>query len=473
LENYPPNYPDILGYVTSDQHLLVSVIQAALAVRPEVVPAGRPFEAIVLLQNTTDVNVEVTAVLQLPPVDAAKVRGRFVAQCERHTVTLLPAETGYLVMPAYAYPDTTPAQNYKLGVDLRAVPLAQPRRIRQVGTNGTNTEINLDYYFYLTDETIARLTQLRELHFSGGHKSALSGATALLGKTRLLGKTGMLGSGLEASFSVAPAQMGKLTNHKPGWVSLWALGDSSDARPLFERHKDALIGQILPLLNRDTLFKPFYAATQARLKQQAYAVPSLELMFIAKLLTAVVEAGARPPQVYDYAGQEIYHVAGLPARGYPADGSPIPLPHWCRSLLGMIGMDAQVMTNPAAILAGPLYETVLRDAITHGIQMLYGVTKQELGTRDEAHIYTEYLIQLLRKPNRPLTFSDVYLPLVIGGILVANDVVMPGEESLRSFQKLHEVLSARQPEHNEDNDLVFQMTEQAAAWALRRYRDWF
>jgi hypothetical protein len=190
-------------------------------------------------------------------------------------------------------------------------------------------------------------------------------------------------------------------------------------------------------------------------------------------MTAVVEAGLRPPQVYDYAGQELYHVAGLPARGYPADGSPLPLPHWCRSLLGMIGMDAQVMTNPAATLAGPLYEDVLRDAVTHGIQMLYGVTRQELGTRDEAHIYTEYLIQLLRKPNRPLTFSDVYLPLVIGGILVANDVVIEGEEPLRSFQKLHETLAARQPEHNEENDLVFQMTEQSVAWALRRYRDWF
>jgi len=51
--------------------------------------------------------------------------------------------------------------------------------------------------------------------------------------------------------------------------------------------------------------------------------------------------------------------------------------------------------------------------------------------------------------------------------------MMPNEEPLRSFQMLHEVLSARQPEHNEDNDLVFQMTEQSAAWAMRRYRDWF
>jgi hypothetical protein len=440
LENPPPNYPDILGYITDGQQMLVSVIQAALALRPESVPAGRPFEAIVLLQNTTDVNVEVTAVVQLPPVDAAKAKGRFVAQNERQVVTLLPAEVGYLVLPLYAYPDTAPAQNYKLGVELRAVPTAQPRRIRQINTNGITSEINLDYYFYLTEELIDRMMLLRELHFSAGHKGIMAGATALLGKTRFLGKTGMIGSALEANFSITSAQMGKLTNFKPGWVSLWALGNSSDARPLFERHKDVLIEQILPLLTRETLFKPFYAATMARIKQQSYEVQPLELLFIAKLLTSVVAAGIKPPQVYDYEGQDLYHVAGLPARGYPADGSPIPLPFWCRSLLALIGTDPQVMTHPEGVLAGALYEDVLRDAITHGIMMMYAVTGQELGTRDDAFTYTEFLIELLRKPNRPLTFSDVYLPLVIGGILVANDVVMTGEEPLWSFQKLHETI---------------------------------
>ncbi|MBZ0288442.1 MAG: hypothetical protein K8I30_12570, partial [Anaerolineae bacterium] len=355
MESYPPNYPDILAYVTNGQQTLVSVIQAAVAVRPDTVPAGRPFEAVIMMQNTTDVNVEVTASLGLPPADAAKVKDRFVAQQMRQVVTLLPAEVGYLVMPIYIYPDTAPAQNYKLSVELRAVPLAQPRRVRQVSVNGTVNEVNLDYYFYLTDETIDRMMELRELPFSAGSKGVFSGATALLGKTRLLGKTGMLGSGLEASFNIAPAQMGKLTQSKPGWFSLWAMGDSSDARPLFERHRDTLTNDILPLLTRENLFKPFFAATQAHLKQQSYVVQSLELMFMTKLLVSVVEAGANPPKVYDYPEQILYHVGGLGERGHPHDGTPIPLPFWCRSLLALIGVDPQVTTNPAATLAGPLY----------------------------------------------------------------------------------------------------------------------
>ncbi|MEO8610269.1 MAG: hypothetical protein ABI690_20405 [Chloroflexota bacterium] len=473
MESYPPNYPDILSYVTNGQQMLVSVIQAALSVRPETVPAGRPFEAIIMLQNTTDVNVEVTASLQLPAADAARVKGRFVAQPDHQVVTLLPAEVGYLVMPIYVYPDTAPANHYKLGVDLRAIPMAQPRRIRQIKVNGVTNEINLEYYFYLTDETIDSLMELRELEFSAGSKGVLAGASALLGKTRFLGKTGMLGSGLETSFNVGAAQMGKLTHSKTGWISLWAMGDSSDARPLFERHRDTLTDEILPLLTAESLFRPFYSATQTYLKKQSYVVQSLEIMFMTKLLTSVVAAAANPPKVYDYPGQELYHVGGLGQRGHAHDGSPIPLPFWSRTLLGLIGVDPQVMTNPAATLAGPLYEDVLRDAITHGINMLHAVTGLELGTRDEAYVYTEYLIDLIKQPNRPLTFSDVYLPLVIGGILVTNDVVMKEEEPLFSFQKMHETLLARQPEHTDENDLVFQMTEQCLAWALRRYRDWF
>jgi hypothetical protein len=289
--------------------------------------------------------------------------------------------------------------------------------------------------------------------------------------TRLLGKTGMLGSGLESTFTVTDVQMGKLPNFKPGWVSVWTLGDGSDARPLLERYRETLANDILSQLNRESLFKPFYRATQERLKR-IYPVHQLEVVFIAKLLTAVVEAASQPPQFQDYAGQEQYHVAGLLERGWPADGSPISLPNWCRALLSLIGLDENALKQPAAALTGPLYEEVLRDAITHGIAMLYSVTGQELGTRDDALAYTDYLVSLFRQTKQRLTFSDVYLPLVIGGILVTNDMVMPGEEPLLSFQGMHEVLGKRANERNPDNDMVFTMTEQSLAWALRRYREW-
>jgi hypothetical protein len=464
LEN-PPNYPDILSYITHDQHMMVSVVQAALAVRPEVVPAGSPFEAILLLQNTTDVNVEVSVILQLPAQDMAKVKGRFVAQTDRYVTTLLPAEVGFLSIPVFAYPDTAPGDSYKLDIDVRALPLAQPHRIRQTGNNN---EVNLDYYFYLPTETIDMVMQLHDLTFHAGRRGVLADATALLGRTRMLGKTGSV---LEATFGVTPAKMGKLPKFKPGWVSLWALGNNSDARPLLERHSAVLGAQVLPLLNRETLFRRFYTATQARIKN-LYPIQQLELVFIAKLLVSVVEAASNPPHFYDYPDQELYHVAGLIERGWISDGSPIPLPNWCRAILAMIGMDENVLHNPGDVLAGPLYEEVLRDAITHGIQMLYAVTGQELGTRDEARIYTEYLVNLLRQNRQQITFSDVYLPLVIGGILVANDVVMPGEEPLRSFQTMHDILQIRQRERNEENDMIFQMTEKALAWSLRRYNEW-
>ena len=51
----------LLGAVTGGERLNLDVVQCALGVRPSSVPAGKPFEAILLLQNASDVNVDVTA----------------------------------------------------------------------------------------------------------------------------------------------------------------------------------------------------------------------------------------------------------------------------------------------------------------------------------------------------------------------------------------------------------------------------
>ena len=74
-----PNYPDILGAITGGLRCNINVVQLALAVRPRVVRAGRPFEAILLVQNASDVNVDVTATLHLPDKDAAKQKNQFTS----------------------------------------------------------------------------------------------------------------------------------------------------------------------------------------------------------------------------------------------------------------------------------------------------------------------------------------------------------------------------------------------------------
>ena len=156
-----PNYPDILGYITDDQFLAIGVVQAALAVRPPVARVGRPFGAILLLQNMSDSSVDVTATLYLPPKDDAGQKGHFGTPKSVMEIKLLPAEVGYLVMPINTLPRTAPAQEYAIAVDVQVKGPSKPRFIRQVNAAD---DINLDYYFALTEEAIQKLIVLKMLN---------------------------------------------------------------------------------------------------------------------------------------------------------------------------------------------------------------------------------------------------------------------------------------------------------------------
>src|SRR5258707_667070 len=122
-----PNYPDILGYITDGQQLTIGVVQMALGVRPPVARVGRPFAAILLLQNMSDANVEVSATLHLPAKDAAGEKGRFGTPNEHSSLNLLPAEVGYLVIPIGARANAAPAKEYTIAVDVQVESTTKPR----------------------------------------------------------------------------------------------------------------------------------------------------------------------------------------------------------------------------------------------------------------------------------------------------------------------------------------------------------
>ena len=122
------NYPDILGYITGGERCNINVVQLALAVRPRVVRAGRPFETILLVQNASDVDVDVTASLTLPEVDAKKQKGRFLSKKNRLLVGVRPAEVGYVVLPMSSLPDTAVNDGYKIEMEIGVKPLKKPTR---------------------------------------------------------------------------------------------------------------------------------------------------------------------------------------------------------------------------------------------------------------------------------------------------------------------------------------------------------
>ncbi|MBI5667230.1 MAG: hypothetical protein HZC41_04410 [Chloroflexi bacterium] len=440
-----PNYPDVLGYITGGDRLNVSVVQLALAVRPRVSRAGRPFEAILLLQNASDVDVDVTATLQIPETDAKKQKKRFIAKSERLVVGLRPAEMGYVVLPLSSLPDTAPSDSYKLGMGVDVKPLGKPRRIRQPEGGGA---VVLEY---IADEAQGKINDLKRLTYSTS-------------------KRGLVGTVMEASFGIISGHIGQLADLKPGWVSLWKMSDYyKDERLLVDRYGDLIVAKVLPQLKRLKLFTPLLQATQHRFQSGGYPLKPIEARFIAKLLVGVLEMAAPKEDTFDYLGDDSLNVAELLRQRAASNGNSVVLPSWCRGMLRAIDQNEQAAERPAHALATTLFDELLRDAARHAFKMLKTSTGVELGSDRDVAAYVERLVADLRKPDRKLAFADAYLPLVTGGIILGDRVTMPEEKIGEALVEIASTLRERGAERNTDNELVFKLAEQVIDQALQKY----
>lgn len=435
------DYPDILGYVTNGARYNINVVQVALAVRPRVVRAGRPFEAILLIQNAADVDVDVTATLQLPETDAKKKPRRFITKSERLVVGLRPAEVGYVQLPLSSLPDTAVSDAYKIGMAVEVKPLSKPRRIR---TPEGSSEITLEY---LNDDTVIKLNELKKLHFS-------------------IAKRGLMATVIEAPFAVMSSQIGQMVDFKPGWVSLWKIGDHRDDRLLLDRYGDILKTRVLPQLKRDIVYKPLFDATEERFKKAGYRLLPAEIHYIAKLLTVILEMAAPNEEMIDPLNDDSYNVALALKKG-GKDGA-VSLPGWCKGLLKAIDADPSAAENPVVALSSTLYDELLRDSMRHAFKVIVQSTGESLGTDDETHDYGERLIVDLLQGNK-LSFTDAYLPLALGGVLHYDRAVLKDEQVGESLNELAHALRARQGEVHEDNELIYQMAEKIVDRALYKY----
>jgi hypothetical protein len=444
-----PNYPDLLGYITGGDRVNVGVVQAAAGLRSPVFPAGNAFEAVVLLQNNSDVNVDVSVGLQLPEQDAARKTERFFIHKDKLNLTLQPAEVGYLMIPMLCLPDTAQG-NYHIGVSINASAHGKPRPVRYPSPS---TEVNLDYYFFFSEETLYQLGLLRTIAFSTGYR-------------------GLIGGMIDMPFQVTPGTGGKFTKLKPRWISLWSLGSHSDARPLLERHRTTFLKDVLPRLNRQTLYTPLFKATQHHLEKAGVPAEAIESHFIVETLLSVIEMAASKSPWLNYPGSEFYYVRQIFERGWSMDGSPVPLPNWCRGLLALLGLNEAITQYPERAIAGPLYSALVRDGIEHGFQVLRPITASVLGEPGEIRLYSDYFIQLLDRRRAGLTFTELYIPLVLAGVVVSRNGISPRQHHHDLLVRMTELNESRWSPDDEDQQLAAEIAGEVLHWSLRQYTHW-
>lgn len=445
--NTSPNYPDLLGYITGGERYNIGVVQLALAVRPRVVRAGRPFEVIMLVQNASDVNVDVNVRLHIPDRDVNKKKGRFVAPVDQLVVGLQPAEVGYVVLPMSCLPDTGISADYRVGMELNAKPLGKPQRIRLPEGGGLFEPNSLD------EATREKVDDLKPLKFSASKRSSLRGTV------------------LETAFSVMSGRVGALVDLKPGWVSLWSLRDHLDDRMLLLRYMETMKDVVLPALNRNTVYKPLLAETIKRFETINFPLKPIEATFIAKLLTLIVEYAA-PQQAthgsHGYLAAGSYNLMPLLTAERLASDEPVVLPRWASGMLRAIVRDERAARYPVQALVRFLYDDLIYDAAVHAFHVIETATGEDLGNDSEIDSYVEQLLRML-SGDVPINFTHAYLPLILGGILIYDRVLLGDEKLGELLDEMREILAERRPDLTSDSEPIYNMAAQLIEQAMMKY----
>lgn len=412
-----PNYPDLLGFITGGGRVNVGVVQAALATRPRVVKAGRPFEVIVLLQNACDVDVDVMTTLYLPEMDARRRRDRFVTRTTRLLIGIAPAEVGYVVLPASTLPDTAPGDDYRIGIEIEPRPLNKPQRIRNAEGGGT---VSLDLFSPIVRERIDALLGMR---FS---------TTKRIGSNRVETPLQLMGGGIT-----------QMTDFKPGWVSVAGLADYKDARPLLHRYGDKIIVDVLPQLKRAVVYPALLETTRAKFAAAGFDLHECEIVLIAKLLTLLIDYAAPADHGHAVVEAGRFGIKPLIVDDPLALQNTPDLPRWFTAFLALMEREPRVTTQPLGVIQRLLYDDLLHDAIRYGFEQVESATGVNFGTAGE---FDEYARDLLAdmKAGKGGDASRVYLPLIMAGVLVSERMPVSKERPSELLAQLIRITEVRQ-----------------------------
>jgi hypothetical protein len=436
------NYPDLLGLITGGNRSNVGAAQVALAARPHIVRAGRPFEVILLVQNCIDIDIDVTMALHLPGADAKKQRERFITKNQRLVVGVKGAEVGYVVLPVTTLPDTAISGGYKIGVEVEVKPRGKSSRVRLAEGGG---EVQLDR---LRDDTRALIDDLKTLAFT---------------TSRHFGR-----NLFDVPLTVMSGTLGKMTDFTPGWVSVCKLSDYHDFRLMLHRYGPLVQISALPKLKRGVLFKPLLEATTARFSEAGYPLKDAEAEAIARLMTLVLEYATPRFNAHGNVAARSFDVEALLLRDpFTFDEQPV-FPHWFRSFLATVERDERAVSYPAQVISRYLYLDLLRDAVDFSFDLVTEATGEDLGSAEERATYREQLVTLLGEKSG-LDFNRVYLPLVMGGVLINDQLVIDKENPAELLRAVGMALEERSADLHEPDRALHSMINTIIGRAGQRY----
>ncbi|MCL4254168.1 MAG: hypothetical protein KJ043_10355, partial [Anaerolineae bacterium] len=438
--------------ITEAERVTVGVVQVALATRPRIVQAGRQFEVIMLMQNASDSPADVTVTLQVPEKDQAGKKGRFITGQDRLVVGLGAAEVGYAMLPMSTMPDCAIGENYMIGMEI-SVKVSNPKANR-VRPNTGGALFNPKK----VDEDIAqKIEELKKLKFSTQKKGFLRGTV------------------FETPITVMEGKLAKPPSLNPQWFSLWTLENQQDSELLLGKYEELLKLKVLPSLKKELLYPPILDKVRETFRKAGYPLSPVEASSVARLMTLILEF-AHPHSKHGSITSGEFDVSGMfkmrekdkKARILETSEVNISLPRWLQGYMKILTQDERMAGVAPKAIPHFLFDDLLFDALSYAFRIVERDSGENLGTDEDMQEFAQTILEKL-KTKGEMNFSYAYLPLVLGGIIITDQVLMHQEQLTDVMKEMRTMVEEREAERDDENEAVFRMAEFVLAQTLKKY----
>jgi hypothetical protein len=386
-------YPDVLGdLVEARQRSEFNGVHYVMALQPAVIAPGETTSLRVWLQSCWDVPVAVAVTVHVATHPSPALS---VIQ-SRTDLPLEPAEVGELTIPIAAASELEPGE-YAVPVTVGVQFETRGLYVRSKKNQGQ------------LDDSL--------LGFSTGMGLAATVGLGYEARTEAEKRLGLTVSGEPLAAPVPDLC--------PTFLSHWTVADLAILGRARQLVNDQRI-YIQPKLTRDAMYVAFLEECQERFKDAALPLHVGEAIFAAKILTFAVEYFLRRPE-----GQEA-----------------ILIPAYELAL--SYGLATE---DPVPLIVCADFARIARLAIS----LSFGMLRRRLG-RDvwtvEEQVAVANLVADRVERGGVLAAEFLYLPLLLGGLLVAKQVQMPGEKLDQSLGLLAKARQKRADGLGEIPDLV-------------------
>jgi hypothetical protein len=419
---FEPLYPDVLGAVTGGKRITLDSLQMAMGIFPKMTYIDQPVEAIVLLQNMIDQPMQIRVGVQLPSTD--KKGNPVVIDTPKKVITLglRPGEVGVLYIPITPNPPTQAGNGFPVRVAVRYRAPEDGKPVRAPMGGAPPSVLTISSF---------KLQALQEVDFNA-HPWNESAEV------------------MTSYFDIAPKR-NPIVNRdlEPRFESIWTMEEWGEEVEMMQTQVEEA-RRVASGLTRNVSYWALLESVEERFAERGLPLHPGEVKAIAKMMTYTVDEGME-----------------LEA-GFKQEES-----RWFQTLCQVMAANPDIANGDRGELINKyLFDAALYDAVILGFATIDPKVKEELGDEAERINYANRVLQWMAG-QLDADLSYVYLPLVMGGIVVNLLVNNRGDNPWIMVDELNEATRGRKRLVSGEMATVFKMVDALLAQAednLRRAR---